>query len=307
LIKILILAANPKNTSRLRLDEEVREIDAGLQRARRRDEFELRQQWATRPQDIRRAMLDFTPNIVHFCGHGQGSAGIALEDQNGQTQLVSTGALAEFFELFADSVQCVLLNACYSETQAQAIARHIEFVIGMAQGVGDQAAIEFAVAFYDALGAGRPIRFAYRLACNAVRMAGVGGQLAPVIMVKGAASVPQTPPTASAPPRQDAPPSAERTRGTVPQQRPRQRTVDRQPPLSTPRLDLAALASGRPAAHGTAPFKIDGDLCISCGACEPECAQEAIVEDMLQYTIDPDRCTGCGDCAEVCPVEAISQ
>jgi hypothetical protein len=39
--KILFLAANPKNTSRLRLDEEVREIDDGLTRAKRRDQFEV--------------------------------------------------------------------------------------------------------------------------------------------------------------------------------------------------------------------------------------------------------------------------
>ena len=39
---ILVLAANPKDTSRLRLEQEVREIDNGLQRARRRDEFILK-------------------------------------------------------------------------------------------------------------------------------------------------------------------------------------------------------------------------------------------------------------------------
>jgi hypothetical protein len=33
--KILILTANPKNTDKLRLDEEVREIQAGLERAKK--------------------------------------------------------------------------------------------------------------------------------------------------------------------------------------------------------------------------------------------------------------------------------
>ena len=79
--KILVLAANPKNALRLRLDHEVRDIEGGLQRAQRRDEFVLKQQWATRPQDIRRAMLDFGPNIVHFCGHGKGDAGIVVENE----------------------------------------------------------------------------------------------------------------------------------------------------------------------------------------------------------------------------------
>jgi hypothetical protein len=108
------------------LDEEVREISNGLQRAQRRDEFVLKQQWAVRPIDVRRAMLDCEPNIVHFCGHGEGEDGIAFEDDLGRTRLVRAEALAGLFELFADSVECVLLNACYSEVQARAIGRHID-------------------------------------------------------------------------------------------------------------------------------------------------------------------------------------
>ncbi|WP_337251579.1 hypothetical protein [Scytonema sp. HK-05] len=45
---ILLLAANPRNTSQLRLDEEVREIDEGLRRANKREQFKLEQKWAVR-------------------------------------------------------------------------------------------------------------------------------------------------------------------------------------------------------------------------------------------------------------------
>lgn len=107
---ILVLAANPKDTSRLRLDEEVREIDNGLQRARKRDEFVLKQVWAARPMDVRRAMLDLKPQLVHFCGHGTGETGIAFEDEVGNTKLVNAEALAGLFELFSDKVECVILN-----------------------------------------------------------------------------------------------------------------------------------------------------------------------------------------------------
>ena len=80
---ILILAANPTNTSRLRLDKEVREIQEGLQRANKRELFKVEQRWAVRWQDFYRAMLDIQPQIVHFCGHGAGEDGIVLEDENG--------------------------------------------------------------------------------------------------------------------------------------------------------------------------------------------------------------------------------
>src|SRR5690242_3885226 len=65
---ILFLAANPKDTPHLRLDQEVREIDDGLQRAKRRDQFILQQRWAVRNRDVMRAMLDFKPQIIHFSG-----------------------------------------------------------------------------------------------------------------------------------------------------------------------------------------------------------------------------------------------
>ena len=49
--------------------------------------------------------------------------------------------------------------------------------------------------------------------------------------------------------------------------------------------------------------------CISCGACEPECPNEAISEAEDIYVIDPEKCTECvgyfdeSQCAAVCPVD----
>ncbi|MEH2083396.1 MAG: CHAT domain-containing protein [Nostoc sp.] len=181
---ILFLAANPKDTYRLRLDEEMREIEAGLQRAKRRDQFVLQQRWAVRTRDIQRALLDFKPQIVHFSGHGGGEEGLLLEDETGTSKLVNTEALAGLFELFSECLECVVLNACYSKVQTEAIVRHIPYVIGMSQAIGDKAAIEFAVGFYDALGAGESIEFAYKLGCNNIHMAGIPEHLTPVLKNK---------------------------------------------------------------------------------------------------------------------------
>ncbi len=195
--KILILAANPKNSTHLRLDEELREIDAGLTRAKQRDRFELLQKWAVRPRDVQRAILELAPQIVHFSGHGLGEDGLVFEDEGGVAKLVSTEAIAGLFELFADQVECVVLNACWSEVQAKAIAKHIPHVIGMNHAVGDLAAREFAVGFYDALGAGRGIRFAYKYGCNSIRMAGIPEHLTPMIEPKDEAGpMPDSPPDA---------------------------------------------------------------------------------------------------------------
>jgi len=51
------------------------------------------------------------------------------------------------------------------------------------------------------------------------------------------------------------------------------------------------------------------DDCINCGACEPECPNEAISQGEEIYEIDPARCTECVGfhareaCQEVCPVK----
>lgn len=51
--------------------------------------------------------------------------------------------------------------------------------------------------------------------------------------------------------------------------------------------------------------------CINCGACEPECPNEAITEGDEIYIIDPERCNECvgfhdePQCISVCPVECI--
>jgi hypothetical protein len=50
---ILILAANPANTSWLRLDEEVREITTVLQRAKNHYEYEIVTKWTTRVENLR--------------------------------------------------------------------------------------------------------------------------------------------------------------------------------------------------------------------------------------------------------------
>jgi CHAT domain-containing protein len=101
--------------------EEVREIDAGLRRANQRDRFHLEQRWAVRSRDVQNALLDLKPQVVHFSGHGENEIGLILENEVGKAVAVSTEALAGLFELFAERVECVVLNACYSEVQAEAI------------------------------------------------------------------------------------------------------------------------------------------------------------------------------------------
>ncbi|BCX08159.1 MAG: hypothetical protein KatS3mg066_2018 [Fischerella sp.] len=147
--KILILTAIPHG---LRLDKEIREIEEAIRRASNRDLFEIRVRTAVRPQDIRRAIAEEQPEIVHFCGHGLKDGSLLLEDEGGNHKPVSAEALASLFKLHVNYVKCVLLNAWYSEKPAGAISQYIDYTIGMNKPIKDRAAIEFAKGFYDGLG-----------------------------------------------------------------------------------------------------------------------------------------------------------
>lgn len=178
--RILLLSANPKDSARLRLDKETREIEDGLHRSIYRDQFIIRAKWAVRPRDLRQAMLEFEPDIVHFCGHGK-LDGIMVEDDVGKAILVSAEALAGLFELFANQIECVLLNACYSTTQAAAINKHIKYVIGMRTEISDRAAVEFAIGFYDALGGGKSVEESFKFGCNAIQLYNIPEYLTPIL------------------------------------------------------------------------------------------------------------------------------
>ena len=62
--------------------------------------------------------------------------------------------------------------------------------------------------------------------------------------------------------------------------------------------------------HGENMSYMISDDCNSCGACEPECPNEAISEGDSQYMINASKCTECvgffetPQCASVCPVDS---
>ncbi|WP_071192221.1 hypothetical protein [Trichormus sp. NMC-1] len=181
---ILILASNSVNKTELRLDKEMREIQAALRRSQKQNQFKLEQILAVRTSDLRRSLLDFNPQIVHFCGHGSGDEGLVLQDEDGQPKLISTDALVNLFKECAEHVECVIFNAYYSEVQAKEIVKYSDYVIGMSDTLADSAAIEFAQGFYDALGAGNSIESAYNMGCNAIQLKNIPQHLTPKLFKK---------------------------------------------------------------------------------------------------------------------------
>lgn len=182
-IKALFLAANPAVTSRLALDEEIRLIEEMVRKARYRNTLAFQSAWAVRPDDLLQLLNEHQPHIVHFSGHGIGE-GLQLAGENGEARLVTTQALKRLFTALKDNIRLILLNACYSREQAQALVEVIDCVIGMSESIGDEAATIFAASFYRALGFGRSVQNAFDQGLVALSVANIPEEDIPQLLVK---------------------------------------------------------------------------------------------------------------------------
>jgi hypothetical protein len=162
MIRILILSADPIDGDRLRVQDEFYEIRRRLLSVLREDEINLQISGAMSLKNLQEDFLQHTPDIVHFSGHGSKSGRIVFKNAiTGKGEAASIQDLATLFELDKDRIRCVLLNACYTEEQATAIALHIDCTIGIANEISDQTAIIFSTIFYVTLAKGRSVREAF--------------------------------------------------------------------------------------------------------------------------------------------------
>ena len=188
-IKILFLAANPIATNPLQLGREAREIEEKLRGTKERDKLELITKWALRPDDLQQYLLEHRPHVVHFSGHGSDSNELILEDENGKPKPLGQPALLALFRALKDNIRMVVLNACFSRHQAEAITELIDCAIGMNRAIGDQAAITFAASLYRALGFGRSVKTAYDLGKASLLAEGIPEETTPVLLASPAVDI----------------------------------------------------------------------------------------------------------------------
>jgi CHAT domain len=208
--KLLFLGANPPGTRELRIRDEHSRIMEKLAADKRQEEYQVLTEFYARASDWQEILIRDKPNIIHFSGHGtdQGLGhasdgsdsdrlindaarkkqkaeeaerlkGIVMYDESmRRAQLVSTVALDDLFSLVTEEdlgiqVKVVLLNACFSENQAVAIGKYVEYVIGTSDAVPDEAAIQFAAGFYFGMTQTMGIERAFRTGRSRALMTGL--------------------------------------------------------------------------------------------------------------------------------------
>ncbi len=170
--RILFLSANPAGSDPLRLDEELRSIKQKVRSADYPNQFEFFVAGAARPDDFLQELNAVRPHIVHFSGHGSDSEEILVCDDAGNHKLINKDALVSLFQSSQDEVLVVLLNACYSKPQAEAIASVVPCAIGMKDSISDDAAAIFAASFYRALAFGFSVYKAFLQGITALKLEG---------------------------------------------------------------------------------------------------------------------------------------
>ncbi len=183
-LRVLLVAANPMATGRLHLTEEFRQIKARLLPTPNRDRFELLLEPELRLNELAAALMQHRPHIVHFSSHGSPSGEIMLVDPDraGGVRPLQAASLRQIFHILSEPVHCVVLSACYSAArpeQALALTDVVGSVIGMGSEVADNSAIEFSSSFYQALGFGRTVDQAFRLAQQAIATMSLPGAQVP--------------------------------------------------------------------------------------------------------------------------------
>ena len=156
-LRVLIMSSDPRDAKQLR-----REFEQAIRQTRFRDSLRLHNVLSCRVHDIADALDTHNPNILHFSGHGTQS-GLCFENDQGEVIAVNKPALASLLGMQSE-LKIVILNACYSQDQAQAVADAVGYVISMEGPILVKDSTVFSREFYRALCYGRTFEEAFNRA-----------------------------------------------------------------------------------------------------------------------------------------------
>ena len=176
---LLFMGANPPGTRVLQLEVEHSRIATTIN-----NRFRIEVEKFLSAREIPELIMDKTPAIIHFSGHGkdpnsteQGQAEgttraigrkktdtsnqggiVVFDDDMRGLKVVDDETLNIIFDNLMTNlnmpVEVVVFNSCYSEAQAKVIGKYVPYVVGSARAIGDDVAIAFAVGFYSGISKG---------------------------------------------------------------------------------------------------------------------------------------------------------
>ena len=184
---ILFMGANPPGTKYLQLEVEHSRIAQKLG-----NKFNLETEKLLSAGDIPELISKFSPNIIHFSGHGkdpnssdhgatndtsrggaydlpsdyeQRGGIVVFDDDKRGLAIIEDESLEYLFDSTINDLgiplEVVVFNSCYSESQAKAIGKYVPFVVGSSRALDDDLALAFAEGFYFGISEGKIIEKAF--------------------------------------------------------------------------------------------------------------------------------------------------
>jgi hypothetical protein len=181
---VLVLTANPLDTSRLALGVEASEIKKAMSGAGRAD-LRVVVEAAARVEDISDLLARYQPTILHFSGHGTVDGALQFENDTGTVANLSVDVFGRILQQQPSKPRCILLNACYTAVNASLLVSSTDFVVGMDRQIGDSDARAFTAGFYRALSVNQDdIPRAFRLGCDGIDVRQLPDALVPRLRSK---------------------------------------------------------------------------------------------------------------------------
>ncbi|MEM6638384.1 MAG: CHAT domain-containing protein [Pseudomonadota bacterium] len=161
-LRILVVMSNPDGVHPLDLDRERQLIENSWAKDPNvRVDFLT----AATPDNLRERLINNDYHVLHYMGHGThdpvtGAGALVLEDDNNEAVLMDASTLGTLLR-DAQSIQLVFLNACdtgrvgteepFAGVANRLVMAGMPAVLAMQFPISDQAAIDFAKAFYPRL------------------------------------------------------------------------------------------------------------------------------------------------------------
>jgi CHAT domain len=178
--RILFLSSVPLDEDRIAVQTEEKQIRNAWRASKLRDSFTFENRGAVTINELRNALSEVRPHIVHFAGHGTAAGELLLEDSSGYSVAADPQALTDIFGMFAD-IECVVLNSCNSSAQADAIHVHAKYVIGIKDESDDEVSCKFSEIFYQSVCNGHDYDEAFQLATAQLKIEGLSDQYEAVL------------------------------------------------------------------------------------------------------------------------------
>ncbi|MEM7367866.1 MAG: HEAT repeat domain-containing protein [Bacteroidota bacterium] len=151
-IQILFLATQTSHGPSGHQGRVIREIEDSISRSEKSKQLTFTSSWVSDFQDITRALLQNTPDIVHFSTGQCSETALLMLNQQGQEKHIEIEGLCELFQSITHKPTCVLFDVSNSLSLAKRIAQDGLFSVGMDGTISSDGAKSFGQGFYEYLG-----------------------------------------------------------------------------------------------------------------------------------------------------------